>query len=243
MPAVGKETIKKIHGVAAEAVPQHGASRETFGFQNPQGVFCRVARMDDHRAIRFLGEGELDAEGFLLDEGRAVLPVKIEADFTDGPQPGIFGKGFAHGLEGGSGTLLPVAGMDAHQEEDARIAGERTLVGVVCGGAEEDLPDGGKARAPGPSHNLGEPFDDPLGVEVGMGVGPCGGKAERFGKRTRRIFFLAHGKSPLRAFFLGLAAIYRVKARGDYGLLPSRCTGKRLLRPWLQRGKAGQGLS
>ncbi|XUR85202.1 hypothetical protein WCP94_001842 [Bilophila wadsworthia] len=42
---------------------------------------------------------------------------------------------------------------------------------------------------------------------------------------------------------MGLAAIYRVKARGDYGLLPSRCTGKRLLRPWLQRGKAGQGLS
>ena len=26
VPAVGKGTIKKIHGVAAEAVPQHGAS-------------------------------------------------------------------------------------------------------------------------------------------------------------------------------------------------------------------------
>ena len=26
VPAVGKETIKKSHGVAAEAVPQHGAS-------------------------------------------------------------------------------------------------------------------------------------------------------------------------------------------------------------------------
>ena len=118
--------------------------------------------MDDHGAIRFLGEGELDAEGFLLNERRAVFPVKIEADFTDGPQPGIFGKGFAHGLEGGPGAFLPVAGVDAHQEEHAGIDGERVLVRVVCGGAEEYLPDGGKARVPGPFHNFGKPFDDPL---------------------------------------------------------------------------------
>ena len=48
--------------------------------------------MDDHRAIRFLGEGELDAEGFLLDKGRNATPIGgYRAAYTEVAKGQLFG--------------------------------------------------------------------------------------------------------------------------------------------------------
>ena len=161
VPAVADDAPGHVD-IAAKAVPQQRIAGKTARFEGRKGLGLGVAAVDDHGLFQLAGQLQLVVQGLVLDLLGAVVPVEIEPDLAHGTQALILGKGVPDGGHDLGRALLAVAGMDAHQEEDAGIAGERALVGVVCGGAEEHLPDGGKARVPGLFHNFGKPFDDPL---------------------------------------------------------------------------------
>ena len=105
MPAVVQDAARQSRA-AAEAVPEERVALKVAGFQRHEAFAFGVAAVNDHGQGQLAGKVELGGKGLVLNFPGAVVPVKVEADFPDGPETGLGGAGGADGVEGfGSAAL------------------------------------------------------------------------------------------------------------------------------------------
>ena len=174
---------------AAEAVPEKRVALKVAGFQRHEAFAFGVAAVNDHGQGQLAGKVELGGKGLILNFPGAVVPVKVEADFPDGPETGLGVAGGADGVEGFGRAALPVAGMNAENEEHAGMGVEKAAAFEKDQRIKKDVADVRNARGGGALDDgvaVGVEF---LAVKMGVAVHAAGG--QRAGKRVdaRRFLF------------------------------------------------------
>ena len=141
------------------------------------------------KVAQLAGKVDLGGKGLILNFPGAVVPVKVEADFPDGPETGLGGAGGADGVEGFGSAALAVAGMNAENEEHAGMSGEKAAAFEKDQRIKKNVADVRNARS-------GGALDDgvAVGVEflaVKMGVAVHAAGRQGAGKRVdaRRFLF------------------------------------------------------
>lgn len=159
------------------------------GFQHHEAFLFGVAAVDDHGEGQFPRQIELGGKGLVLEFARAVVPVEIKADFSDGPEARFSRAGGPDGVEGLRGAALSVAGMDAEDEKDAGMGIKEMPPFLEGKRIKKDIADMGNARGGGPFNNGVAIRVEFLAVKMGVTVHAAGRQGT--GKRinARRFLF------------------------------------------------------
>ena len=132
-------------------------------------ISLAITTVDDDGQVKLAGEPQMEIEPLLLLGKRCMIPVAVQARFTDGSHPAMGCKLHDPGPVACLG-LGHVVGLDADRREDSRVARREVdhLARIRSRGADRD--DLNQARGAGTVKNFFEVVLQSVIAEVGVGV-------------------------------------------------------------------------
>ena len=184
----GRVTGKGVHDAVEWSV-----GRVAFEFGNHVGF--GLATVHHERQVVVPGQLHVPPKHLGLLLNRRVVPVTIQAGFTDRDDPGC-GDQFEDGLPVGLGRFGDIVGLDADDGVDGCEAVSQFDGGPAGGSGDADGGQPDESLLECPIHDLLEIIDEGLLVEMAMGIEePHGAGLSSVGRERSEIF-----ESPL---FLG----------------------------------------